>query len=71
MYNYFINWQVQESMRPGSLARLESWYKYERDQEFIDLGLPIVSPWGRPSEFVDYGSPGNPIQDIASTIIRQ
>ena len=71
MYNYFINWQVQESMRPGSLARLESWYKYERDQEFIDLGLPIVSPWGKPSEFVDYGSPGNPIEDITSTIIRQ
>ena len=70
MYNYFINWQVMESMRPGSLQRLENWYKYEKGQEYIDLGLPFVSPWGKPSQFVPTGSPGTPAQDIAETIIR-
>ena len=59
-----------ESMRPGSLQRLENWYKYEKGQEFIDLGLPFVSPWGKPSQFVPTGSPGTPAQDIAETIIR-
>ena len=70
-YNYFINWQVQESLRPGSLNRLENWYKYDREQEFIDLGLPVVSPWGRPSDFVPYGSPGNVFEDTLETIVRQ
>jgi len=70
MYNYFINWQVMESMRQGSLQRLENWYKYEKGQEYIDLGLPFVSPWGKPSQFVPTGSPGTPAQDIAETIIR-
>ena len=69
--NYLIWWQLQESMRPGQLRRLENWYKYERDQEFIDLGLPILSPWGKPSDFVPHGSPGNVFQDTLDTLVRQ
>jgi hypothetical protein len=68
-FNHFIDWQVRESLNPGSLQRLENWYKYERDQEFIDIGLPFVSPWGDPSEFVREGGPRH-MGDVISTLVR-
>ena len=68
-FNHFIDWQVRESLSPGSLQRLENWYKYERDQEFIDIGLPFVSPWGDPSEFVREGGPRH-MGDVISTLVR-
>ena len=54
-YNHFINWQVMESMMPGSLRRLENWYRFERDQEYIDVGLPFINPLGRPTDFIETG----------------
>mgnify|MGYP001171851173 FL=1 len=68
-YNYFIDWQVREHLNPGSLQRLENWYKYDRDQEYIDIGLPFVSPWGDPSEFVREGGPRH-MGDVISTLVR-
>ena len=54
-YNYHINWQVQESFRPGAVQRLENWYRWEKGQEYINLGLPFYNPFERPQEFVQRG----------------